>query len=292
MSLRELQNELSGWVRAPQGVAAAIAEEDDAAGRMQSESALHRLEGLIRSDESLDATRRLEIYANAYFSRILAVLRADYPALVALIGDAAFNDLVTSYLLVEPSRSPSLRYAGLRLSDFISNHEAASGIRERWPWAGDLAAFEWARIDVFDAVDGSALTREAVASIAPSNFGSLFLCLGPWVLLRAFEYPVERLWRAGIHEGGLVKDGLTGEARMVIWRRDEKVLHRSMDRHEEAALALLSLGSRFDELCEWAAVEIGEDEAPARAAAWLAQWLSDGLLVVSDEASGAVATGE
>jgi len=292
MSLRDAQVEISGWVRAPQGVAAALAEEESASTSTRSEDASHRLENLIRSDESLDAVGRLEIYANAYFSRILGVLRADYPALVALLGDAAFNDLVTSYLLVEPSRSPSLRYAGLRLADFISSHEAAAGIRGRWPWARDLAAFEWARIDVFDAVDGSVLTREALANFAPSDFGGLFLCLGPWVLLRAFEHPVERLWRVGIHEKGIVNEEMTGGTRMLIWRRDERVLHRSLELREEAALALLSLGSRFDELCEWAAVEIGEDEAPARAAAWLEQWLSDGLLVVSGEDSGAVAADE
>jgi len=138
MSLREAQVKISGWVRAPQGVAAALAEEESVSASAHSEDVSHRLEDLIRSDETLDAVGRLEIYANAYFSRILGVLRADYPALVTLLGDVAFNDLVTSYLLVEPSRSPSLRYAGLRLADFISAHQAAAGMRGRWPWAGDL----------------------------------------------------------------------------------------------------------------------------------------------------------
>ncbi len=280
MSLREAQIDISRWVRAPQGVAAALAEEEVATTRARSGSALQRLENLIRSDDSLDATRRLEIYANAYFSRILDVLRADYPALVALLGDTAFNDLVTSYLLVEPSRSPSLRYAGFRLADFISTHEAASGIRERWPWAADLAAFEWARIDVFDAADGLVLKREALASLAPEDFGALSLCLGPWVLLRTFAHPVERLWRIGIHEKKDRRtEGVTGEARVLVWRQDERVFHRSIDPHQEEALALLSLGSRFDALCEWTAERLGEEQAPVQAAQWLDQWLRDGLLI-------------
>jgi hypothetical protein len=288
MSLRDAQLELSRWVRAPQGVAAALAEEDAAETGAHSENAVRRLENLIRSDEALDATRRLEIYANAYFSRILGVLKADYPALLALLGEAAFNDLVTSYLLVEPSRSPSLRHAGLRLADFLRTHEAAAGIRRRWPWAADLAAFEWARIDVFDAADGSVLTREALTSIAPGDFGALFLRLGPWVSLRTFAHPVERLWRVGIHEQGPRLGDVTGEAHLLIWRRDERTLHRSVDPHEEGALALLSPGSRFDALCEWAGVRMGDEEAPSRAAAWLEQWLSDGLLIVADQDSDAV----
>ena len=287
MPLREAQVDISGWVRAPQGVAVALAEGDAKPDGVSTEGASHRLEDLIRSDESLDAIGRLEIYANAYFCRILDVLRTDYPALLALMGDAAFNDLVTSYLLVEPSQSPSLRYAGLRLSDFICTHEAAVGIRARWPWASDLAAFEWARIDAFDAADGLLLTRETVASIEPTDFGRLFLCLGPWVFLRSFEYPVAELWKAGIHEKGHLGEEMTGQSRMLVWRRDEKVLHRSLDPDEEAALALLSIGSRFDALCEWAAGEIGTDEAPARAARWLEQWLSDGVLMASIVGSGA-----
>jgi len=286
MSLRETQSDVSRWVRAPQGVAAALVEEEAAASG--SGSALRRLEDLIRSDEALDATGRLEIYANAYFSRIHGVLCADYPALAALLGAAAFNDLVTSYLLVEPSRSPSLRHAGLRLADFLSSHSAAAGIRKRWPWASDLAAFEWARIDAFDAADGPVLGREALASVAPSEFGDLFLGLGPWVLLRTFGHPVERLWKMGIREQGDLREDLTGDAHVLIWRRDENVLHRSLDLQEEAALARLSLGSRFGELCEWAAVEIGEENAPARAAAWLEQWLSDGLLLGPDVGAGAI----
>ena len=274
MPLRENQLDLSEWIRAPRGVANALAEDP---------SGLARLEDLIRSDDALDATGRLEIYANAYFTRILGVLRGDYPALLALMGDVAFNDLITSYLLVEPSKSPSLRYAGLRLADCISTHEAAAGIRARWPWAGDLAAFEWARIDVFDAVDGALLTRESFADLDPAEFENLFLCLGPWALLRSFEHRVERLWRAGIHEDGQVPDVVGGDVRVLIWRRNEKVYHRSLDDHEEAALAMLSLGSRFGELCEWAAREIGEDEAPAQAAAWLSRWLADGLLIASEQ---------
>ena len=281
MPLHETQTAISQWVRAPRGVAAALEEEDASGPQRESGYAKRRLERLIRTDESLDASRRLEIYANAYFSRILGVLRGDYPALIAMIGDVAFCDLVTSYLLVEPSRSPSLRYAGLRLADFVSSHEAMAGMRERWPEAGDLAAFEWARIDVFDAADGRVLTRELVSQLAPEQFAELFLCLGAWVRLRAFDQPVLQLWRAGM--SGEVSDsqGLGGETHVVIWRQDEKVFHRSLDPLEAAALAKLSLGSRFDELCEWAAIELGDEAAPGQAAAWLERWLADGLLVAA-----------
>ena len=293
MRLREAQNALADWIRAPEGVAQALIEEDAKRGAGASGAARRRLESLIRSDEILDATGRVEIYANAYFHRILGVLSSDFPALRAALGPDLFHDLVTSYLLVEPSRHPSIRYAGLHLADFLSNHEAISGLRGRAPWSGDLAAFEWARNDVFDAPDRPVLEARELGSLSPEDFAALPLCLGPWVSFRSYDHPVDRLWSRGIREEGIdsldvaneivAGDGdrsAEGGARieLLVWRKAERVLHRRLDRHEAAALAHLSLGTRFDALCEWAADEIGESEAPARAAGWLARWLEDGLL--------------
>jgi hypothetical protein len=281
MALREAQKAIAGWIRAPEGVAAALAEEDRASESGTPGIATRRLENLIRSDATLDATGRLEIYANAYFYRILGVLEADYPALHAALGDEAFRDLVTSYLLVEPSRHPSLRYAGSRLADFLASQDAAAGIRGRSPWAADLAAFEWARVDVFDVADGAVLVRESLASLAPEEFGSLQLCLGSWAQLRSFEYPVERIWASATRGEKLPSEDAVGSTAVLIWRKDEAVLHRHVESRERAALDLLDLGIRFEGLCEWAATEFGESEAPAQAAGWLERWLADGLLVAS-----------
>ncbi len=284
MALREAQKTLADWIRAPEGVAAALAEEDATSGGQAGGVATRRLEGLIRSDATLDATGRLEIYANAYFHRILGVLSADYPALQQALGASAFHDLVTSYLLIEPSRHPSLRYAGARLANFLLSHEAAAGIRARSPWASDLAAFEWARVDAFDAADGLVLARESLASLAPEAFGSLLLCLGPWAVLRSFEHPVERIWVSATRGEELDSEAAVGGASLLVWRKDERVMHRRVEPHEAAALAMVRRGIRFDSLCEWAATRIGESEAPVHAAGWLERWLADGLLVDPSDA--------
>jgi hypothetical protein len=94
---------------------------------------------------------------------------------------------------------------------------------------------------------------------------------------------VLQLWRAGASGEDSELSGASGAAHVLIWRQDEQVFHRSLDPLEEAALAMLSLGSRFDGLCEWAGEEIGDEDAPRQAAAWLEQWLADGLLVVPSQ---------
>jgi hypothetical protein len=304
--LREVQRSIARWIRAPEGVAAALADAEAREGATQRGTERRRLASLVRSDATLVASERLEIYANAYFHRILGVLRDDYPALAARLGDVGFHDLVTSYLLVEPSRHGSLRHVGARLSAFLRAHDAASGVRDRAPWAADLADLEWARVEVFDAPDAPVLERAAVSALAPEAFAGLALRRGPWTRLGEHAHPVDRLWRAALRDDarGPLADGDEDRAgapsresiapervHVLVWRRREAVLHRRVDADEASALAALAEGTRFDDLCERIAARVGEADAPARIAAWLEQWLADGILHAAAPTSAAEASG-
>lgn len=291
MPLLELQRTLARLIRAPEGVAAALREDvsGTGAGAGAREFALQRaapealrLETLVRTDTRGAAATRLDIYANAYFFRILGVLEQDYPAVARHLGSDLFRDLVTSYLLVHPPRHASLRYAGLALADFLAGSEAAAGVRARAPWAADLAAFEWARVDAFDATDGKILTRDDVATRSVETFGDLALRLGSWVVIRSFDHPVDALFEDERIGQGEPHDGCSTQSSqptcLIVWRLDEKVVHRRLDALEESALARVSLGASFGSLCEFAAGKVGEEASPGVAAGWLEQWLADGLL--------------
>ncbi len=281
MALRDTQLAIDRWLRAPEGVAKALLDEDAAHPETAPGTAAQTLSEMLRGDAALDSVRRLEIYANAYFQRIFGVLQSDYPALEFALGTDLFYDLVTSYVLVEPSRHPSLRYAGARLARFLIEHEAAGGIRARAPWAGELAHLEWTRSEVFDAPESEVLSQAALATLAPESFGAIHLQLGPWVRRGAYACPVADLWRPAIR-GESIEDIETGPrpTRLLIWRKLEEPVHRILDEGEDLALALAQApdGIRFDALCEFAATRVGEDDAPTLAAGWLAQWLGDGLL--------------
>ena len=134
------------------------------------------------------------------------------------------------------------------------------------------------RAEVFDALDGPVLLREALSGIPPERFGSLRLGLGCWVALRAFEYPVDRFWQAGLREEAVVAEAAPDTTSMVVWRRAEEVLHRRLELREEQALGLVAGKIRFSELCDWAARQVGDAEAPALTAGWLERWIADGLL--------------
>ena len=137
------QRAIARLLRAPEGVRAALAEAGDPEGRS--------LESRVRGDATASAVQRLEIYANATFHRMREALEQEFDALARALGDTGFHDLVASYLLVHPSRRPSLRHVGEALPEFLAGHGVAEPFRRRWPWAADLARLEWALSLAFDA---------------------------------------------------------------------------------------------------------------------------------------------
>src|SRR6476620_8270809 len=96
-TLREIEERFFALITAPEGVEKTLA----ARGLPRA-----HVEEFVRSD----ALRRLDVYANMYFFRLLEVLEDDYPSLRAALGAEAFHNLVTDYLQRHASTHPSVRH--------------------------------------------------------------------------------------------------------------------------------------------------------------------------------------
>jgi len=267
LSLRELQRRFFSLITAPEGV-------DKGLGALDMTPA--DLEKIVRSDERRSAVERLDIYANMYFFRILDVLREMFPKLTALVGDTPFHNLVTDYLLAFPSSHPSLRNVGEKLPAFLD-----ASVDPKRPWLADLARLEWARHDVFDGGDATALTLDALRALPPAEFAGLPLELIPSHARIATRYSVDGLWQS-LSDGEEPIVPRASDGAMLIWRRHGEVLHRVLDEREAAALAEVAEGTSFGILCEWVAGRVPEAEAPQVAFGLLAQWATDGVLVARD----------
>jgi hypothetical protein len=286
-TLAELQGRFFELVTAREGVAAELA-----ARGLGPET----LAAIIAGDARADAVARLDVYANMYFFRILDALRADYPKLVAVLGDDVFHNLATDYLQAHPSRHPSLRFVGAALPGFLARHAFA----EERPWVADLAALEWARADVFDRVDEAPLSREALATLAPEAFATLPLKTIAASALVPTMFAVEDPWRALENgEEPTPPARADGTHAIVVWRRGVVVQHRAVTGPERRVLDLVRAGTTFGALCAAlvAAPDGGVTGAPhggiegedteedaaastaALAAQLLGQWLADELLV-------------
>jgi hypothetical protein len=260
-------------------VSARLAESQrDFAAWLLAREAPGATPGLL-GDARASAAERLHVYRYAYMSRLVGVLRDDFPALHGALGRGRFDPLAAVYLRASPSRHFSLRHVGARFPEFLAAHEDAREPRASAPWCADLARLELAVSDAFDAADARPLARSDLAQLAPEAWDALALSLMPGAQLLTLARAARALRAA--HDAGepLALEGLDLHAEHVlVWRRDERVLHRECSAEEHALLARMAGGVCFGELCALAAEACGEEAGAAFAASALARWVEDGVL--------------
>lgn len=250
-------------IAAPEGAASGVAAL--AAG--DREEAL----AMIRTRPGMTPVERLDVYANMYFFRILDVLREGYPVLLSLLGDDAFHNLVTDYLLQYPSRHWSLRWVGERLPEYLRGH--AAGLAA--PHLADVAALEWALHDAFDAADATPLRAQDLAALAPEAWPELVLLADPSLRLLDLATPASRLWQ-DVKAGRAMTPPDRGRHPVRVWRRELRVFHKDIDPFEYEALALVAAGLPFADVCARLAGHAGDPlEAASAVAGLLRVWLAD-----------------
>lgn len=211
---------------------------------------------LVRAD-GVDPRRRLHAYAHAYWARIAGVLAADLPKLRAVLGEAAFDELVIPYLRAYPTRHPSLREASAHMAQFLDERGRTAD--------ADLARLERALIEVFDGPDATPLSRDDLAALAPDEFPAFRLALVPSSAVVVLTTSADDVWDA--LENDLPPPAPAPGARTVlVWRRGMTVIHRTLDPDEAAVVPQLRAGLSFGEVCALL-------DSPDRAIELLLRWL-------------------
>jgi hypothetical protein len=265
--LAAIERQFFSLITAPEGVAAGLAADGASA---------EQLAAIIQGDHRASAVERLDIYANMYFYRIRDTLAQYFPATSAALDETGFHNLITDYLLAHRSRHPSLREVGRYLPLFAAGHSLA-GDR---PWLGELAALEWARLDVFDRVDQSPLTRQQLQTLPPEAFATLILQPIAAHELVPSVHAIDDVWSAVLAAAPLPPQALVRQqpATFLVWRRETTVYHRLVDAAEEEAIRLIQPGLSFGVLCERLSQTRDAEDAARLGSTWLGQWLADGLL--------------
>lgn len=233
----------------------------------------------VVSTKAASAAERTGIYHQAYRLRLIEALGNDYPALQALLGDEAFTAMGHAYIDRHPSRHPSLRWFGKSLARFLAGQ---APYKDR-PVLAELAAFEWAQGETFDAEDGPLIGIEAMAGIAPEDWGEMRFVFQPAIRRLCLDWNAMAICKAAKHGEALPAAARGGQpVDWLLWRRDRKVYWRSLGADEADALTLAQAGEDFSEVCEALCEHVDEAEAAMRAAVLLKQWLSEGLLSAID----------
>lgn len=223
----------------------------------------------------IDAATRLGIYADAYRLRLLEALETDFPGLLALVGAEEFDRLGRRYIDRHPSAHFSIRWFGRHLAGFLRTTPPY----DEHPAVAEMAAFEWAMTEAFDAADAAAVTVADMAALPAEAWADLRFTTHPTLQRLDLSWNVTAIWNA-INADQDPPDPEPGEfpCAWLVWRQDLGTRFRSLDVAEAWALDALARGANFAALCEGLCEWIAPGHAAAQAAGLLKRWIEDGLI--------------
>jgi putative DNA-binding protein len=253
-------------------------------------SALGRLERAVQASvlagheaghrhisESRDGSvaTRLGIYRNAYYQRLTEALATTYPALKALLGDDQFQTLARRYSDVHPSRHYSIRYFGHRLAAFLATEPPYVSM----PALSDVARWEWAVADVFDAADSIPLTAETLQRVPPVDWANLSFVFHDAIRLISSRWNVAAIWSALNREQTPPEPALSQRRqRWCIWRSDLQIYFAPLAVDQELTLRAAMRGEIFARICARAPRSSTPQEAARWAAGIVRSWVDRGWI--------------
>lgn len=224
----------------------------------------------------LTPATRLGIYRAAYANRLIEALRATYLKIHQILGDDVFAAMASEFIVAHASTTRSIRWYGAQLPAFLARTAPYSG----QPLLAELARFEWALADVFDAADARTIKRPDIAQVDPERWGDLRLRFHPSVRTLSAYWNSIPVWQA-IDAGTEPPAPSRSEQQVtwLLWRHELKTHFRSLEPIELTALAWAIDGASFSSLCDELRQWLPQNEIPLRAATLAASWADSGILV-------------
>lgn len=231
---------------------------------------------LVAADAKADAATRLGVYADAYRLRLLEILGNDYPALRAFAGAEGFERIGRAYIETHPSDTPSVRWFGRHLPEFLRQSQGW----DRHELLAELAAFEWGKAAVFDAPEAQALEIAAVAAVPPESWPEMRLLTQPALRRLDLRWNVTALCQAQEAQQELPEAEAAAEmVHWLLWRDAAlDIRWRSLGEDEAAALDAALEGASFGAICELLCQWVEAEDAAMHAAGLLKRWIFDGLV--------------
>jgi hypothetical protein len=232
---------------------------------------------VVSGDNRLSARERVGIYANAYFYRLLDVFKEDFPATLAVLGEAHFHNLVTGYLIEYPPTEPSIAYGGRYLAEFLRQHP----LRKHAAFIADLARLERTLIESFQAADAAPLDPTAMSAIAPGEWPALAMKLHPASRVIDLSSHVDQVVRA-VERHEAWQEPAHEPVSLLVWRKNNEVFYHAIEGPERAALEIARDGASFAEICEVIARTSNAGDPAPLINQLLSRWLAGGVLVRAD----------
>ena len=260
-SLRELQHVLADALRRdePLALSAELAKS---------------AETIAKGNRGLSPVEQVDVYREQFFLRHVGALDEDFPGVHALVGCDAFDSLARAYLAAHPPRSFTLRDLGVDFAEFLADVD-----RPDRELLADMARFEWALVDAFDAEDVPPIDP-AKLQAAGEEVASATLAIDPSVTLLELAYPVHRV-RPAIVDDEPWEPPAAEATWLVVNRRELALDWNELDPLAYRLLSALRVGVPLGRALDAIAATLDEAavaELAANVGGWFATWVSLGII--------------
>lgn len=222
--LSTLQRWMQAVIQYPGGVAAGL-EQPSAQTVLPIDS--DALSQVLAPSSKQSSAQRLQIYADAYFARLLEVLTNEFPALQHAVGPELFAGFAAGYLQTYPSTSYTLSNLGANFPDYLAatRPKRESVVADWSDFLIDCCRLERTYAEVFDG-PGPERSMSSVANLLlgmiPEQFVETHLQIVPWVRLVALRFPVHE-YISAVRTGGTPEIPAAVPTWLVVTRRDFRV---------------------------------------------------------------------
>lgn len=224
---------------------------------------------VVRPNDRMSATDRLQVYNGGYLARLLEVLAGDYPGLQQLLGAERFHALCAAYVDRHPSRHPNLNQLGRNLPAFVARQRSLP----HRAFAAELARLELGITKAFDAPEFEPMPAERLGAIATDLWPRARLVCNPSLQLFSFAYPVDA-WFSAFRSGATPRPPRRRASHLAVFRLDDGVQRLQLAPAAHAVLAALAAGRPL-------AVALVRAQGGAAVAGWFRTWSAAGLFTAA-----------
>lgn len=236
----------------------------------------------VMEQGNIDRKTRLDIYKNAYHVRLEDCIETDHPVLGLYLGDDLFRQMVAGYIRQHPSRYPSLRHFCDQLPEYLRQHEPYKST----PVIAEIAAFERALMDTFDAADSCTATEEDLHNLPAEKWPEMKLVFHPGVRVFEAHWNSVECWQALKNEK-IPPVAKKQQTWWIIWRNRERLTeYRSLAMDGLVLYRCFRNRYTFAEACELLKEHLPENQIAQAAVNYLRDWFSLGMIELLDNRVG------
>lgn len=227
-------------------------------------------EDLLTPLAALAPGEQVRVYREGWFSRLLGILRGDFPGVAAAAGEERFAVLARGYLAAHPPHDPNITWTGHRFAEYVASRKGL----EEGEFLADLARLEWAVTTVFDRPDGPVLDPRSLEGVPPGKVAGARFPRATTAEVHEFRHPVHGYLDA-VRRGESPPVPGPVPCAVLVSRAGSQVRRMPLEPEALAAIRALHGGATLREALEaaaGAAASAAAGDLPARVTGWFAEW--------------------